>query len=82
MPEDGEEEAFGLDVKIQRGNGTDDRDTLKATVSADTLEELDEKVEHVQERMAEWAVGFRAIQPSEERRVDDDQTNLSEVKRP
>lgn len=82
MPDGDEEEAFSLDVKIQRGNGTDDRDTLKAKVSADTLEELDEKVEHVQERMSEWAVGFREIQPSEERRLDDDQSSLTEVKRP
>ncbi|MFW5959441.1 MAG: DUF7389 domain-containing protein [Natronomonas sp.] len=82
MLEDGEEEAFSLDVKIQRGNGTDDRDTLKATVSADTLEELDEKVDHVQDRMGEWAVGFRRIQPSEQRYLDDDQTALDEVSLP
>ena len=82
MPEDGDEEAFEVTVKIQRGNGTDDRDQLKAKVSADTLDELDDKVEHVRARMGEWAAGFREIQPSEARRTDDDQSSLSEVKRP
>ncbi|MFB6189669.1 MAG: hypothetical protein ABEI57_07270 [Halapricum sp.] len=71
--------AFEVTVKIQRGNGTDDRDTLKTTVSADTLEALDEKVEHVRDRMGEWAGGFRQIQPSEAEFVDEDQTSLGEV---
>jgi len=34
-----DEEAFEFTVKIQRGNSTDDRDTLKAKVTADTVEE-------------------------------------------
>lgn len=78
MPDEAEE-PFEVSIKIQRGNGTDDRDQLKATVSADTLEALDEKVEHVREKMAEWAGGFRQIQPSEERHLDNDQRALDEV---
>lgn len=67
---------FQFEAKIQRGNGTDDRDTFKAKVSANTIEALDEKVEQMREKMAEWAGEFREIQPQERRRTTDDQATL------
>lgn len=76
---DDEDDAFEFTVKIQRGDGTDDRDTLKTKVSADTIGELDEKVEHVREKMADWARGFRDVQPDRAHRVDDDQQSLSSI---
>ena len=56
---------FAVDVKIQRGNGTDDRDTLKATVQADTLEELDERKAEMLDRLDELAAKVRSIQPAD-----------------
>jgi len=79
MPED--EPAFEYTVKIQRGNGTDDRDTQKAKVTANTVEGLSSKVETVREKLQEWAGGFRKIQPDERGKnpLTDDQTSLEEV---
>jgi hypothetical protein len=74
MPEDGP--AFEFEVKIQRGNGTDDRDTYKTKVSADSIDELDDKVEQARDKLAEWAADFREIQPQEKRRLSDDQATL------
>jgi len=72
-----DEDAFEFEAKIQRGNGTDDRDTFKAKVSADTIEELDEKVAQVRERIEEYATDFRQIQPQEKRTLADDQATLN-----
>jgi len=79
MPE--EDPAFEYTVKIQRGNGTDDRDTQKAKVSANTVDELTQKVETVREKMEDWAGGFREIQPDERGHnpLVDDQSSLDEV---
>ena len=78
MPD--EDDAFEFEAKIQRGNGTDDRDTFKAKVSANTIDELDEKVEQVRERIEDYAQEFRQIQPGEERRpLADDQSTLGEA---
>ena len=52
-----EEPTYSVDVKIQRGNGTDDRDTLKATVQEDTLYELDERKQEMLERLEVAAHG-------------------------
>jgi len=71
-----EDDAFEFEAKIQRGNGTDDRDTFKAKVSADTIGELDEKVAEMQSKIEDWAVEFRHIQPGSERRLPDDQKTL------
>jgi len=76
-----DEDDFKFEAKIQRGNGTDDRDTFKAKVSADTIDELDEKVEQVRERIEDYAHDFRQIQPShdERRSLADDQSTLQEA---
>jgi len=66
MSSDEDDEAFEYTVKLQRGDGTDDRDKHKATVSAETIDELEQKVERVREMMQQWAGEFRAIQPDEE----------------
>lgn len=75
-----EEAAYSVDVKIQRGNGTDDRDTLKATVSAHTLEELDERIEQMHDRLEDLAERTRAIQPDDTtaRRLTEDQATLTD----
>jgi len=70
---------FQFEAKIQRGNGTDDRDTFKAKVSAHSIEELDKKVGQVRERIEDYASEFRRIQPAEERQLNDDQSTLQEV---
>jgi|GEM_PF-6742827 hypothetical protein len=46
---------FSMDVKIQRGNGTDDRDTLKATVQPDdtTVDRLTEDQTTLEEQEVE-----------------------------
>lgn len=76
MSED--DDAFEFEAKIQRGNGTDDRDTFKARVSAETIGELDEKVEEMRSKIEDWAVEFRRIQPADERHLADDQATLQE----
>jgi hypothetical protein len=72
-----DDDAFEFEAKIQRGNGTDDRDTFKAKVSADTIDELDDKVAQVRERIEEYAAEFRQIQPQETRTLADDQATLA-----
>jgi len=74
MSED--EDAFAFEAKIQRGNGTDDRDTFKAQVSANTIDELDTKVEEMREKIEDWAVEFRRIQPGDEEQLPEDQSTL------
>ena len=71
-----EDDAFEFEAKIQRGNGTDDRDTFKAKVSANTIDELDEKVEEIRTKIEDWAVEFRHIQPGDEQRIPEDQATL------
>lgn len=72
-----EDPTYSIDVKIQRGEGTDDRDTLKATVQADTLDELDEREDAMLERLEDLAARVRQIQPTE--RLDDEQATLEEA---
>jgi len=68
---------FSLTVEVTRGTSTDDRDKFRATVEADTIEELTERVDAVREKTAEWADEFRAIQPDGTvRDLTDDQSTL------
>lgn len=71
-----EDDAFQFEAKIQRGNGTDDRDSFKAKVSADTIDELDDKVEQIRDRLEGYAYEFRQIQPGERRDLPEDQSTL------
>jgi hypothetical protein len=54
-------------VKMQRGTGTDNRDTWTATVSAASVEALDEKINELREHAERWCAEFRAIQPDDSR---------------
>lgn len=72
-----EDDAFEFEAKIQRGNGTDDRDTFKAKVSAETIEELDEKVDQMRQKIESWAGEFRLIQPSQAPNLAEDQARLT-----
>jgi hypothetical protein len=74
MPDD--EDVFQFEAKIQRGNGTDDRDTFKAKVSANSIDALDQKVEQMREKIEGWATEFREIQPQEKRTLADSQATL------
>lgn len=75
-----EDPTYQVDVKLQRGNGTDDRDTLKASVEAETLEELDEREEAMLERLERLAEKVRRIQPDDTtaQRIADGQATLDE----
>jgi hypothetical protein len=59
------EPTYQVDVKIQRGNSTDDRDTLKASVEAETLRELDRREEAMLTRLERLADKVRNIQPDD-----------------
>jgi len=71
-----DEDAFEFKARIQRGNGTDDRDTFTGKVSAETIDELDERVEQLHGRIEKYAEEFRQIQPQETRTLADDQATL------
>jgi hypothetical protein len=71
------DEPFSATVKLQRGDGTDDRDTIKVDVSAVSIDELDEKVRAVRDRAEEWADDLRSIQPTRGRSLTDDQSTLA-----
>jgi hypothetical protein len=75
-----EDPTYQVDVKLQRGNGTDDRDTLKASVEAETLEELDEREEAMLTRLERLAEKVRSIQPDDTtaQRIADDQATLDD----
>jgi len=71
---------FELTVKVQRGNGTDDRDTLKGKVSAHSKEELDTRVSELRERIEKYSQEFRDIQPTKDNDpITEDQSTLQEV---
>jgi len=75
-----EDPTYQVDVKLQRGNGTDDRDTLKASVEAETLEELDEREEAMLTRLERLAEKVRSIQPDDStaQRIAEDQATLND----
>lgn len=65
-------------MTLTRGTGTDDRDKMRATVEADTLEELDEKLSEMRDRLEDLAADVRDIQPEERLlQLTDDQRTLS-----
>lgn len=71
--------AFELTVEIVRGKSASNRDKQRAKVSANSIEELDEKVEALRDRMERWADDFRRMQPVKVRHLDDDQSTLEEA---
>jgi hypothetical protein len=77
MSDDGD--AFEYVVKMQRGDGTDDRDTHKTTVTAQTIDELRSKVEQARARMAEEIEETRDIQPDDTRSLADKQRSFDDV---
>lgn len=68
-----------LTVKMTRGGDSGNKETMKATVSAPTVDELHDRVSNLKERMDEWALEFRSIQPEHERVLADDQSTLGET---
>ena len=71
------DDVYSYTVKLKRGDG---HDVQKCTVTADTIDELEVRVDDVRELMAEKADDYRAIQPEAGRSLADDQSELSEVK--
>ena len=68
--------AYSYTVQLQRGS-TDDRDKRKSTVTAESIEELEEKVERVRNLMRTEIAETRTIQgsqadPGEEHQTFDD----------
>ena len=71
---------FEISVNMTRGTSTDDRDKIKATVSAATLDELDEKMAAMRDRLEKLAADVRTIQPEHsDATLDDDQATFTEV---
>jgi len=69
---------FNISTKMVRGTSSDDKETIKADVSADSVDELDEKLAQLQERLESWAGEVREIQPdgSDSGRQPADQSTL------
>lgn len=76
----GDDPEFSTTVKLQRGSGTDDRDTIKVQVSAGTIDALDRRVTELRDHMEAWADDFRDVQPEQSRRTSEDQSELGAVK--
>jgi len=72
-------EEYSLTVQVTRGGDSNDKDKLKAKVSAESIEELSEKVEALRGEMEQWADEFRNIQPTRRRQVPEDQSELGEM---
>ena len=68
------EDAFTYTVKLKRGD-----DTQKCKVTAPDIETLTQRVDAVREKLGEWAGDYREIQPDDEARLADDQSELGEV---
>lgn len=72
--------AYQYEVKLSRGTKKDDRDEQKVKVSAETIDELREKVEAVRRELEGWAEDWRQIQPDGEgQRLAEDQSELGEI---
>ena len=72
-------EPFEVSVAMTRGTSTDDRDKIKATISAESLEELDEKMIEMRDRLERMAADVRQIQPDEDTPgLDESQKTLEE----
>lgn len=68
---------YTLTVEVTRGTSTDDRDKFRAKVTADSIDVLEERVDHLRQKTAEWADEFRSIQPDGTvRDLSDDQQTL------
>ena len=68
-------DAFQYEIKLKRGDG---HDVQKCKVEAATIDELETKVDQVREKMEDWAVEWRQIQPRD-RPLADDQQDFTEV---
>lgn len=78
-----DEDAFEVTIEVTRGTSTDDRDKLRAKVSAGTIDGLEAKVEALEDRLEQWADDLRDVQPTAETvrdhaGLDDDQSVLGE----
>jgi hypothetical protein len=73
------DDAVEVTVKIQRGTGTDNRDTFSATVGGQSVDEVDEKMRQLRQKAEQWAAEFREIQPDDSRtaHLADDQRDLT-----
>jgi len=76
-----EESAFEVTTSLTRGTGTDDRDTFKMKVSADTQASLSRKLENMRDELADHMAACREMQPENKtgRKIADDQAGLDEV---
>jgi len=75
MPDDD----LKLTVKMTRAGDSGNKETMKATVSAPTVDDLNDRVTKLKDRMDEWALEFRNIQPEQDRMLADDQSRLREA---
>jgi hypothetical protein len=66
---------FDVEVTMTRGTSSDDKERIKAAVEADDVDELDDRMEKVRERLREWAQDLRTVQP-DHRGQHPDQTDL------
>lgn len=71
-------DAYDVTVKMTRGTSSDDKEVVKTEVSADSLDEFDEKMTAIRERMDDWAGDLREIQPVAHPAGHDDQATLGE----
>jgi hypothetical protein len=67
---------YSYTVKLKRGDG---HDVQKCRVTAPDIETLEQRVDAVRERLADWAAEYREIQPADRRPLADDQGTLGEV---
>lgn len=73
------DDPLSITTTVTRGTSTDDRDQIKATVTAEDFDELHDKLARLRDELDEWADDLREIQPAEGRNVADDQADLGEV---
>lgn len=73
------EDGFETTVKMTRRGTSTNKETIKTTVSAHSIEELHDRVSDLRERMEQWSLEFREIQPSQHRGLADDQSQLGET---
>lgn len=73
------DEPYSVKLEVTRGADTSNRDKIRATVEAETLDELDERMAAMKDRLEKWADDLRAINPRASRALEDDQSNLSDV---
>lgn len=60
------QEGVSLKLKMQRGNGTDDRDKLTGKVHGESIDELQESREELLDEMSEAMANARSIQPDQD----------------